>query len=229
MTRLPARTLFSRYAVAWTYLACFVLAQLIYAVLPAHDQSALLQWASTDVVNLRHDPVGSMVTSAFLSGGFAGAWPFMIALALFGANRALGNWRTAVVCAAGHVVGTLVSEGILDYRVTNDPLPASETRILDVGPSYVVVTAIAVAMLYGSWWARVAATVDLAALVFVGQIFAGLSALEVAAVGHVTAIVVAVLLGSLLAWQARRHRPAVRDGPPGARSPARRQDMKAVD
>jgi membrane associated rhomboid family serine protease len=181
------------------------------------------------VVNLRDDPVGSMVASAFLSGGFASAWPAVIALALFGANRALGNWRTAVVCAAGHVVGTLVSEGILDYRVTNDPLPASETRILDVGPSYVVVSAIAVAMLYGSWQARVAATVDLAALVFVGQIFAGLSALEVAAVGHVTALVVAVILGSILARQARRRRPALRDGRPAARSQARSCDMNPVD
>jgi membrane associated rhomboid family serine protease len=229
MTRLPARTLLSRYAVAWTYLACFVLAQLTYAVLPAHDQSALLQWASTDVVNLRDDPVGSLVASAFFSGGFASAWPALIALALFGANRALGNWRTAVVCATGHVIGTLVSEGILDYRVTNDPLPASETRILDVGPSYVVVSAIAVAILYGSWQARVAATVDLAALVFVGQIFAGLSTLEVAAVGHLTALVVAVFLGSVLAWQARRRRPTPRDGPPAPRPQVRSRDMNPVD
>ena len=207
MTRLPARTLLARYAVAGLYLAGFVISELAYAALPAHDQTAVLRWASTNVVNLRHDPVGSMAASAFILAASITAWPVLIALALFGANRALGNLRTAVVCAAGHVLGTLVSEGIVDYRVTHGLLPASGTRILDVGPSYVVVSAIAVAVLYGSRPARVAAALDFAVLVFVGHIFSGLSELDVAAVGHTTAMTVSVLLGSLLAWQARRNRP----------------------
>jgi hypothetical protein len=197
-------TLLGRYAVAWAYLAGFVIAELIYAALPSRDQAAVLRWASTNVVNLHHDPVGSLVASAFIPAAFAASWPLLIALALFGANRALGNWRTAVVCAAGHVLGTLVSEGIVDYRVTRGLLPVSDTRIVDVGPSYIVVAAIAVAVLYGSWPARVAAALDFALLVFVGNIFGGLSKLNVAAVGHATAIMVGVLLGSLLAWQRRR-------------------------
>src|ERR1035437_4797522 len=97
------------------------------------------------------------------------------------ANRVLGNWRTAVVCVAGHVIGTLVSEGIVDARVTHGLLPASDTRILDVGPCYIVVSAIAVAVLYGSWLARLAAALDLVALVFVRHIFSGLSRLDVTA------------------------------------------------
>jgi membrane associated rhomboid family serine protease len=48
---------------------------------------------------------------------------------------------------------------------------------------------------------------DLALLVFVGDIFSGLTALQVAAVGHVTAIVVSVPLGILLARHARRRLP----------------------
>ena len=151
-----------------------------YAGLPARDQSAVRRWASTNVVNLHHDPVGSLAASAFVPSSFAVAWPVLIALALFGANRALGNWRTAVVCVTGHVAGTLVSEGIVDYRVGHGLLPVSATRILDIGPSYVVVSAIAVAVLYGSWPARVAAAVELAVLVIVGRIFGGLSNLDVA-------------------------------------------------
>jgi hypothetical protein len=201
------RTLLARYAVAWLYLAGFVITELVYAALPAHDRSAVLRWASTNVVNLRHDPVGSLAASAFIPATFTIVWPALIALALFGANRVLGNWRTAVVCAAGHVLGTLVSEGIVDYRVAHGLLPASDTRILDVGPSYIVVSAIAVAVLYGSWPARVAAAFDFAALVFIGHIFSGLSKLDVTAVGHITAMAVSVLLGSLLAWQVRRSGP----------------------
>jgi hypothetical protein len=102
------------------------------------------------------------------------------------------------------VLGTLVSEGIVDYRVAHGLLPGSDTRLLDVGPSYVVVSAIAVAAVYGSWPARAAAVLDFAVLVVVGDIFGGLSKLDVAAVGHTTAITVSVVLGSLLAWQLRR-------------------------
>jgi hypothetical protein len=203
-------TLLRRYAVAWAYLALFVLAEICYAALSGPDRAAVLRWASTNVHNLSSDPVGCLVASAFFPTSYAWAWPFLIALALFGANHALGNWRTAVVCIAGHVVGTLVSEGIVAYRVANGLLPADVRFLLDVGPSYVVVAAIAVAVLYGPWLARAAAALDLALLVVVGQIFAGLSTLQVAAVGHVTAIAVGVILGSLFAWRRRAHRRAVR-------------------
>ena len=54
----------------------------------------MLWWASTDVVNLHHHPVGCLVLSAFVTDDNWYAWPLLIALALFGANQALGNWRT---------------------------------------------------------------------------------------------------------------------------------------
>jgi membrane associated rhomboid family serine protease len=66
------------------------------------------------------------------------------------------------------------------------------------------VSAIVVALLYGSWLARAAAALDLVLLVVVGNIFGGLSDLDVAAVGHVTAMIVAAALGSVLVWQLRR-------------------------
>lgn len=196
-----------QYSVAWAYLIGFVIADIAIGVQSPADQSAVRQWASTNVVNLSHDPLGSMVASAFVPTDSAVAWPFLIAMAMFGANRALGNWRTATVCAAGHVAGTLVSEGIVAYRIAHKLLPESDSRIIDVGPSYVVVAAIAVGLLYGSWLARIAAAVDLFLLVVVGGIFSGLSTLQVAAVGHTTSIVVAVILGSLLVRRVRHAQP----------------------
>jgi hypothetical protein len=204
MRRPALREIFARQAVAWFYLVTFTVTDVIYTALPAHDQVAVLGWASTNVHDLRVDPLGSLVASAFVAQGDAAAWPALIALAMFGANRALGNWRTAVVCTAGHVIGTLVSEGIVGYRVSRGLLPSSDRLIVDVGPSYIVVSAIVVALLYGSWLARGAAALDLAVLAFVGDIFGGLSNLNVAAVGHVTAMTVAAIGGSLLAWQRRR-------------------------
>lgn len=199
----PSRV-FARYAVAWAYLALFVVTDIVFGCLSPSARLASQEWASTNVVNLRHDPVGSLVVSAFVPSGYGISWPALIALTMFGANKALGNWRTALVCTAGHVLGTLASEGIVDYRISRGLLPQADSRIIDVGPSYVVVAAIMVAMLYGPWPARILAALDFALLVFIGGIFSGLSTLQVAAVGHATAIVVAVILGSVLMWRLRR-------------------------
>jgi phytoene/squalene synthetase len=132
MRRPVPREIFARQAVAWLYLVVFTAAQVADAVLSPHDQAAVLGWASTNVHNLGHDPVGSLVASAFVTQGDPAAWPFLIALA------------------------------------------------------------------------RAAAAIDLALLVFAGGIFGGISNLDVAAVGHTTAMIVAAIAGSLLAWQARR-------------------------
>ena len=210
MRRPDLKRIFRSYAVAWVYLIGFVITEAVCSALSRHGLHAFTAWASTSVHNLEHDPVGSLVVSAFVTQGYWLAWPFLIALAMFGANKVLGNWRTALVCVAGHVIGTFVSEGVVGYRVSHGSLPAADRYLVDVGPSYVVVTAIAVALLYGSWLARGAAALDLVLLVAVGNIFGGLSQLAVSAVGHATAITVGVILGSLLVWQLRR-RPKTAD------------------
>ena len=173
MRRLTPRTLLSRYAVAWVYLACVIAVGLGNAALSLHDQAVLVSWASTSVDNLEHDPVLCLAVSAFWPVESLAAWPALIALALFGANHVLGNRRTVVVCAAAQVAGTVVSEGIVAYRVHIGALPAADRYLLDAGPSYVVAAAIVVAVLCGPWLARGAALADLAVLVFAGHIFAG--------------------------------------------------------
>jgi hypothetical protein len=203
-----------RYAAAWAYLAGFVAADIAFSALSPAGQTAVQRWSSTNVVNLLHDPLGCMVASAFVPSGHSVAWPLLIAMAMFGANRVLGNWRTVAVCGAGHVVGTLVSEGIVAWRIAHGLLPESDSRIIDVGPSYVVVAAIAIAVLHGTWPARIAATADLLLLIVIGGIFSGLSTLQVAAVGHTTSILVAAILGSALAWRLRRAQSAASIEPP---------------
>ena len=199
-----------RYLIASCFLAAFLVATVAGALVPPHAWPAVTAWASTSVANLEDHPVGSLVASAFVTDVAEYAWPALIALALFGANRALGNVRTLLVCAAGQVVGTLVSEGIVAYRVDQADLPVSYRHLLDIGPSYVVVAAIAAALIAGSWPARWAAALDLALLVFAGHIFSGLGDLDVAAVGHLTALVTAagavvVIRGRRLRWpRARR-------------------------
>jgi hypothetical protein len=203
--------MFSRYAFACAYLACYLVAEVVYVLLDPHAQAALTAWASTNVANLEHEPVGPLVLSAFVGPGYFLVWPVLIALAVFPANRALGNTRTALICVAGHVIGTAVSEGIIAYRVDAGQLPAADRYLTDVGPSYVVVSAIVIAIMCGSWLGRAAATLDFALLVFGGHIFGGLSHLDVSAVGHLTAIVTAAVGVTLILVKRRRPAPVAAD------------------
>ena len=192
------RVLLRRYGFAVAYLAGFVAAELAYTLLDPDAQARLIAWASTNVANLEHEPAGPLLVSAFVAPGFFAAWPVLIGLAVFGANRALGNARTALVCLAGHVIGSLVSEGILAYRIDAGQLSAANRHITDVGSSYVVLSAVVIALACGGRLARVLAAVDLVVLVFPGQIFGGLSQLDVPAVGHLTAALTAAATALIL-------------------------------
>jgi len=200
------RVLLRRYGFAVAYLAGFVAAELAYILLDPDAQARLVAWASTNVANLEREPVGPLLVSAFVTPGFFVAWPVLMGLAIFGANRALGNARTALVCLAGHVIGSLVSEGILAYRIDAGQLSAANRYISDVGPSYVVLSAIVIALICGGWLVRTLAAVDLAVLVFPGQIFGGLSQLDVAAVGHLTAALTAAVATALILSRQSRSR-----------------------
>jgi hypothetical protein len=198
------RAIFTRYAVAWTYLGIFVLVNVVYAALSGADQAAVANWASTSVHNLTHHPVGSLVSSAFIPQDSFWPWPPLIILTMLGAERALGHGRIIAVCVAGQVIGTLLSEGIVAYRVDHGLLPGAERFLLDIGPSYVVVSAAAAAVLLGSWAARTTAAVSLTLLIVVGSLCSGITRLDVAAVGHTTAIAVGVVAAGLIAWRHRR-------------------------
>jgi hypothetical protein len=203
---VTVRVLLRHYGFAMAYLAGVVAAGLAYSLLDLAAQARLIAWASTNVANLEHEPVGPLLVSAFVTSGFFAAWPALIAPAVFGANRVLGNTRTALVCLAGHVIGSLVSEGILAYRIDAGQLSAAHRHISDVGPSYVVLSAIVIALACGGWLVRTLAAVDLVVLVFPGQIFGGLSQLDVAAVGHLTAALTAAAATALILARQSRNR-----------------------
>src|SRR5581483_6725280 len=44
----PVRALLVRYAVTWVYLLGFIIAEVVFALLPVRDQAAVLGWASTN-------------------------------------------------------------------------------------------------------------------------------------------------------------------------------------
>jgi len=202
--------MYGRYAFACAYLTCYLVTEAVYVLLNPSAQAALTAWASTNVANLEHEPTGPLVLSAFVGPGYFLVWPVLIALAVFGANRALGNVRTALICVAGQVVGTVVSAGIVAYRVQAGQLPVADRYLTDVGPSYVVMSAIVIAVVCGTWLARAAAALDFVVLVFGGHIFSGLGHLDVSAVGHLTALVTGAAGVTLILARGGRPVPAPR-------------------
>jgi hypothetical protein len=63
-----------------------------------------------------------------------------------------------------------------------------------------------IALACGGWLVRTLAAVDLVVLVFPGQIFGGLSQLDVAAVGHLTAALTAAAATALILARQSRNR-----------------------
>jgi hypothetical protein len=170
---------------------------------PATTQAAWMSWASTNLVNLRAHPIRCLLASAFLTDDQPLAWVAVSLVGLSSAGRVLGNARTALVVASAHVVATLVSEGLIAHAISVGSHPASDRLVIDVGPSYVVVSALAVGIAYGTWPARIASAVG-----FVGvapYLFGGLWHGDVWALGHATAIAVGLGLAFPLRRSWSRH------------------------
>ena len=193
---------------ALAFLGVYAAFAVIYAFLSPSARAGLVAWASTNLQNLHHDPVGCLVVSAFVPQELPLVWIATGSLGLFTVNRLLGNVRAAILLAAGHVVGSLVSEGIVGYQISTGALPPTARAIPDVGPSYVIVCALVAATLYGSRIQQVAAGAGFAVLAT--DIFGGITHLQVTAVGHVTATVTGALLGGALLWGARRARGEIK-------------------
>lgn len=107
----------------------------------------LMDWCSTNLVNIRPSghPVEAFVASAFIPQESAGVWPFF-ALSLFSVVAVLGARKTVLLLGGVHIGVSMVTEGLVWWRIHHGMLPWSDERMWDTGPSYLVVTALTVAM-----------------------------------------------------------------------------------
>ncbi len=185
-----------RSAVALGYAAALAVGAAVLAQRSPAGRTGLLDWASTNRANLGTHPVAALLVSAVLPESDPVAW---IALALVGLGTTgwvLGAWRTLLLVGTAHVLATMVSEGILWYRMGLGLAPAAAAHLRDVGPSYVVVAALAAGIGYGRWPGRILSAIGFALLA--PDLFGGLVRWEVAPVGHVSSIVLALGLGAVL-------------------------------
>ncbi|WP_079661473.1 rhomboid-like protein [Streptomyces sp. 3214.6] len=111
---------------------------------PEFEQDFLRQ-RSTNIHELSRHPVRVLVASAMWIDG--GHWlPYVVLYSVFHAQveRWLGTARWLAVCAAAHVLATLISEGALARAIREGLAPQSSVNTLDVGVSYALAGAVAV-------------------------------------------------------------------------------------
>lgn len=212
-----------RFAVPIVFVVALCAVSSVYAyALSPEGQRSLVAATATNLANLRADPLGTLVASAFVAESGPWAWVPFAAVGLFPLTHRLGGLRALLLVVAAHLIGTLVSEGVLAWRISTGAAPRSLRFLDDVGPSYVVTSALFATLLYGSarragglrafqaslWW-RLAALAGLAALY--PYIFTGLGHLDVAAVGHVVALAVGAGGGLLLARRVPAPEPRAAD------------------
>ena len=206
-----------RHRGTFAYCALLVAGSVALSTREPASRSAWLLWASTNLDNLQHRPVVVLIGSAFLPEDHAVLWVALALIGLGAVEPVLGTARTALLAAAGHLLGTAVGEGLVGVRVHGGQLPERARHVVDVGPSFVVVTGLLAAVLIGRCGARVAAGGAFAILA--PSLFDGISHLDVAAVGHVCAVVVGAAGGRWLRPRGTAGNAVDRPGPRGWRPP----------
>jgi hypothetical protein len=188
--------LFSRLArVQFTvgYVAVLLGVSCAILVLGPHAHDVLVQRASTNLHNLSHGHVGTLLGSAFVvDAGPLYFWlPFLTCLLVL-AELHLRTMRLVVAFLVGHIGATLVVAAALATEVEFGWLPISIARVSDVGMSYgalAVLGAMTVTMparwrpAWVGWWISVGLTCAIIGADFTDA-------------GHTVAVILGVLVSS---------------------------------
>jgi len=100
------------------------------------DADAVVAWASTNLHNLAHHPVASMLASTFVVTGSLLPDLLLVAIGFAILERAVGARRTALIAFAGQVIATLLTEYGSALAAHWQLLAESSSERVDVGVSY---------------------------------------------------------------------------------------------
>jgi hypothetical protein len=167
----------------------------------------LLRMFSTNLDNLAHFPVRSMIGSALVLAG--GPWLFWVAalgLSLGALERRIGSLRAVGVFASGHVIATLLTEGAVWIGISAGILPVAESHQLDIGVSYGMWACAGAALVFLSRRWRVAVLVVLVGLQAVSFVLDP----DMSAYGHLLSMIIGIAWWPVLGQARNRATSALR-------------------
>ncbi|MER5517030.1 MULTISPECIES: rhomboid-like protein [unclassified Streptomyces] len=122
----------------------FVTTFALHHMSPEFEQQFLRQ-RSTNIHELSDNPVRVLVASAmWIEGGHWVPYAFLYTVFHAPAERWLGTGRWLAVCAAAHVLATLISEGALLKGIHDGIVPYTAVNTMDIGVSYALAGVMAV-------------------------------------------------------------------------------------
>lgn len=108
----------------------------------------ILEWASTNIINLQTHPTRALFASIFVTSGWGAAVGIVLALTGPALERRAGHLRALVIPLVAHMVATLATEGGLRAAIWAHSTARSQAFQLDIGISYVAYAAWGALMRY---------------------------------------------------------------------------------
>ncbi len=143
-----------RFGVAVGYTLALATGTALLHAQPRPTRDAWLDLASTNLANATDHPFSTLLVSALFTDGDVRGWLVLSLVGLGTVGWRFGAWRTLTLVVAAHVLGTVISEGVVGIRIATGALPASAAHLRDIGPSYVVVAALVAGIAFGPWLAK---------------------------------------------------------------------------
>ncbi|WP_227981630.1 rhomboid-like protein [Nocardia spumae] len=200
----------------WTFswLTVLLITTIVQHSVPRSTLKTILGERSTNLDNLRDDPLHVLVTSLLWIDGYF--WlPYLLLYCVFHApaERWLGALRWAIVGLVAHVAATYLSEGVLAWAIGHGHADPAMVDVRDIGVSYFLAGIIGVLtyhLAYPWRWGYV---------VVAGACFAAppLIHLTFTGIGHLSAFVI-----GLACYPLTRSRAAALWNPADARRARRR-------
>ncbi len=192
----------TKYPISTALAACWTTSAVLLTVLPASDSVRMVEASSNSLSHVARWPLTLLISGLLVREDLA-LWLLALAfgVAVF---EARAGWRvTLVSLAAAQALSTAVAQVLLALRVHFVHAPALLLDQVDVGPSYLAACGLALAVVVaGSLRQRTLAAVSLA--LALPQLLEGIGKGDLAAMGHLTAVVIGLAQGW---WLLRRPAP----------------------
>jgi len=179
---------------AFWYVMALTVAAVVEDEISVGRLGRLMDWCSTNLVNIRPSghPAEAFVASAFIPQESAGVWPFF-ALSLFSVVSLLGARRAVLLLGGVHIGVSVVTEGLVWWQIHHGTRPWSDEHMWDTGPSYLVVTALTIAIAFARpLWLRLVWALCLA--LAAPSLLQGIGHADYTAIGHVLSFSIGIIV-----------------------------------